>query len=163
MVDSTVAEDAFINSMIGEGTRLSGDLDLSGLLRIDGDFRGTIRTRGKVLIGRTGRANCTIYAGTVVLGGVVRGNIFASERIVILSTGMMIGNVNTPRLIVEEGVILNGTCTVEGQPSSAGVRREPALQRERAATRAPAPSAGVAAATSGPSSARPVAAAPQRP
>jgi cytoskeletal protein CcmA (bactofilin family) len=115
--------------MIGEGTKLTGDLDLSGLLRVDGDFSGTIRTRGKVLIGRTGRADCTIYAGTVVVGGVLRGNIFASERTVVLSTGMVIGNVNTPRLIVEEGVVLNGTCTVEGQPAAAASRREVASLR----------------------------------
>jgi cytoskeletal protein CcmA (bactofilin family) len=160
MADSTVAEDAFINSMIGEGTRLSGDLELSGLLRIDGDFSGTIRTRGKVLIGRSGRANCTIYAGTVVVGGVLRGNVFASERIVVLTTGMVIGNLNTPRLIVEEGVILNGTCTVEGQPSAAGARREAGVVRSSAPVHAPG---GVAANANGaPSSARPAAAVSQR-
>ena len=129
MADNSIVDDAFINSMIGEGTRLRGDLDLNGLLRIDGDFSGTIKTKGKVLIGRNGRAECTIFAGTVVVGGVVRGNIFASERIVVLSTGMVIGNINTPRLIVEEGVVLDGTCTVEGQPKASGVRREATLLR----------------------------------
>jgi cytoskeletal protein CcmA (bactofilin family) len=128
MADSPVTEDAFINSMIGEGTRLRGDLDLAGLLRVDGDFAGTIRTKGKVLIGRSGRADCTIYAGTVVVGGVVRGNIFASERVVVLSTGMVIGNINAPRLTVEEGVVLNGTCVVEGQTVPAGPRRETATR-----------------------------------
>ena len=127
MGDNAPIDDAFINSMVGEGTRLSGDLDLNGLLRIDGDFSGTIRTRGKVLVGRNGRAVCTVYAGTVVVGGLVRGNLFATERIVILSTGMVIGNINTPRLIVEEGVVLNGTCTVDGQarPSVAHARAQP--------------------------------------
>jgi cytoskeletal protein CcmA (bactofilin family) len=125
MADSQVIDDAFINSMIGEGTRLRGDLDLNGLLRIDGDFSGTIRTKGKVLVGRNGRAECTVYAGTVVVGGIVRGNLFATERIVVLSTGMVIGNINTPRLIVEEGVLLNGTCTVEGQPRAHEAPRQP--------------------------------------
>lgn len=133
--DSPVVDDAFINSMIGEGTRLSGDLDLNGLLRIDGDFSGTIRTRGKVLVGRNGRAECTVYAGTVVVGGIVRGNLFATERIVVLSTGMVIGNINTPRLVVEEGVVLNGTCTVEGQPRSGGATKPvPAAQPAVAAS-----------------------------
>lgn len=145
MADSPVVDDAFINSMIGEGTRLSGDLDLNGLLRIDGDFSGTIRTRGKVLVGRNGRAEATVYAGTVVVGGIIRGNLFATERIVVLSTGMVIGNINTPRLIVEEGVVLNGTCTVEGQPRAAGAPREaprpaPVLEAQQPApTRAASP------------------------
>ena len=114
MDDSRLLESSFINSIIGEGTSFRGEFDLNGLLRIDGDFCGTIRTTGRVLVGSNGRAECTIYAGTVVIGGVVQGNIFAAEKVVVLSTGMIIGNINTPRLIVEDGVVLNGTCTVEG-------------------------------------------------
>ncbi len=114
MDDSHLLESSFINSIIGEGTSFRGEFDLNGLLRIDGDFSGTIRTTDRVLVGSNGRAECTIYAGTVVIGGVVQGNIFAAEKVVVLSTGMIIGNINTPRLIVEDGVVLNGTCTVEG-------------------------------------------------
>ena len=70
---------SFINSIIGEGTRFSGELVLDGLLRIDGDFSGSIETTGKVLIGKTGRTECNIIAGTVVVGGVIRGNIFSTS------------------------------------------------------------------------------------
>jgi cytoskeletal protein CcmA (bactofilin family) len=102
----------FINSIVGEGTKFVGDLELMGLLRIDGDFIGTITTNGKVLIGKNGRAECTITADTVVIGGVVKGDIVCKEKVVILSTGMLIGNVSTPRLISEDGVILNGFCMI---------------------------------------------------
>ncbi len=102
----------FINSIVGEGTKFVGDLELNGLLRIDGDFIGTIKTNGKVLIGKNGRAECTIAANTVVIGGVVKGDIVSKEKVVILSTGMLIGNVSTPRLISEDGVILNGFCMI---------------------------------------------------
>src|SRR5512135_1759320 len=112
MSDTRISDDAFINSIIGEGTRFKGEFDLNGLLRIDGDFTGTIRTKGKVLVGKNGRAECTLHAGTVVIGGVVRGEIFSSEKVIILSTGLMLGNITTPRLIVEEGVILNGSCRI---------------------------------------------------
>jgi cytoskeletal protein CcmA (bactofilin family) len=105
-------DSAYINSIIGEGTRFSGEFDLNGLLRIDGDFCGTVRTKGKVLVGKNGRAECTIYAGTVVVGGIVKGNIFAEEKVVILSTGIVLGNISSPRFIVEEGVILNGICKI---------------------------------------------------
>ncbi len=102
----------FINSIVGDGTKFVGDLELNGLLRIDGDFIGNIITEGKVLIGKNGRAECTIVADTVVIGGVVKGDIVSKEKVVILSTGMLIGNVATPRLISEDGVILNGLCTI---------------------------------------------------
>jgi len=112
MNENQLTDSAYINSIIGEGTRYNGELDLNGLLRIDGDFCGTVRTKGKVLVGKNGRAECTVYAGTVVVGGIVKGNIFAEEKVVILSTGIVLGNVASPRFIVEEGVILNGNCRI---------------------------------------------------
>ncbi|MCF7914606.1 MAG: polymer-forming cytoskeletal protein [Spirochaetaceae bacterium] len=102
----------FINSIIGEGAAFSGDISMSGLFRIDGDFRGNIEKADKVLIGRNGRAECSIYAGTVVVGGVVKGDIYSTEKVVVLSTGMVLGNVTTPRLLVEDGVVLNGRCKI---------------------------------------------------
>ncbi|MBI9109060.1 MAG: polymer-forming cytoskeletal protein [Spirochaetales bacterium] len=108
----------FINSLIGEGTVFKGDLSLNGLLRIDGDFSGTVKTDGKVLIGKNGRAEATVIAGTVVVGGVLKGNINASEKVVILSTGMLIGNITAPRLLVEDGVLLNGSCNIVPKTTS---------------------------------------------
>lgn len=112
MSDHLGKSGVFINSIVGDGTRFVGDLELNGLLRIDGDFIGNIKTDGKVLIGKNGRAECTITADTVVIGGVVKGDIVSKGKVVILSTGMLIGNVSTPRLISEDGVILNGLCMI---------------------------------------------------
>ena len=112
MTEQLVEQGSLINSLVGEGTSFKGDLVLNGLLRIDGDFSGTIKTPGKVLIGKKGRVESTIIAGSVVIGGVVKGNIVATEKVVILSSGLFIGNVTAPRLIVEEGVIMHGLCRV---------------------------------------------------
>ena len=119
--------DTFINSLIGEGSYFKGDISLKGLLRIDGDFKGTISDGGKVLIGKSGRAEAVINAGTVVVGGVLKGNITAAEKVVILSTGMVIGNIKAPRLLVEDGVILNGTCTISEKAAAVEPRHERAL------------------------------------
>ncbi len=113
MGDHVVEDGAFINSIVGEGTRFKGELDLNGVLRIDGDYVGVIKTPDKVLVGKNGRAECTIYAGTIVIGGVVKGNIYSTEKIIILTTGMVVGNITTPRLIVEEGVVLDGECRIQ--------------------------------------------------
>ncbi len=101
-----------INSIIGYGTVFTGDLDLTGLLKIDGDFSGSVKAEGKVLIGHTGRAKCSIFAGTVVVGGIVKGDIYAEDRVVVLSTGMVIGNIRAPKLVMEEGVLFNGELTI---------------------------------------------------
>ncbi len=112
MSNNLIEDRAFVNSIVGEGTRFKGELDLNGLLRIDGDFTGTIKTTGKVLVGKNGRAECIINASTVVIGGVVKGNIYSSDRVIVLSSGMILGNIYTPRLIVEEGVLLDGECVI---------------------------------------------------
>jgi cytoskeletal protein CcmA (bactofilin family) len=134
--DSHVTDDAFINSIIGEGTKFKGEFDLNGLLRIDGDFTGVIRTKGKVLVGRNGRAECTLNAGTVVVGGVLRGEIISTEKVIILSTGLVIGNITTPRLIIEEGVIFNGSCKVTTSPPPENGRVPPG-NGQKAALQAP--------------------------
>jgi cytoskeletal protein CcmA (bactofilin family) len=103
---------AFVNTIIGEGTTLRGDFELSGLLRIDGVFSGSVRSTGKVLIGRNGTGMCDIFAGNVVIGGKLQGNVVATEQITLLSTGEVTANLQTPRLVVEEGVIFNGRCAV---------------------------------------------------
>jgi len=114
MSDTPTPHAALLNSIIGAGTRFKGEFDLEGLLRIDGDFTGTIRTKGQIIVGLNGRARCNIYAESVVVGGMVKGNIFSTDKVIILSTGLMIGNISTPRLIVEEGVVLSGNCKILG-------------------------------------------------
>jgi cytoskeletal protein CcmA (bactofilin family) len=137
--DSHITDDAFINSIIGEGTRFKGEFDLNGLLRIDGDFTGVIRTKGKVLIGKNGRAECTLHAGTVVVGGVIRGEIYSTEKVVILSTGLVLGAITTPRLIIEEGVVFNGSCKVTSPQPAETAKGSPGNGQRPGAAGAPVP------------------------
>ncbi len=108
--------DNIVNSIIGEGSEFKGEFKINGLLRIDGTFQGTIETDGKVLIGQSGEAVSDIKARLVVIGGNVRGNIFATERVILLSTGNITGNIITPSLIMEEGVTFDGNCTINKLP-----------------------------------------------
>jgi cytoskeletal protein CcmA (bactofilin family) len=112
-------EDTLVNSIIGVGSEFKGEFKINGLLRIDGKFRGTIETSGKVLIGQTGEALTDIRARLVVVGGSVRGNIFATERVIFLSTGNISGNIITPSLIMEEGVHFDGKCVINRPGESA--------------------------------------------
>ena len=102
--------EATVDSIVGRGTRLNGHVDLKGMLRIDGEFNGEVRASGQVLIGRTGRTECTVHAGTVIVAGVMRGNIVASERVELRATATMSGTIHTPRLIVEDGGRFSGRC-----------------------------------------------------
>ncbi|MFW5686046.1 MAG: bactofilin family protein, partial [Spirochaetota bacterium] len=69
MAARRTGDDSLINSIVGPGTFFRGHLELSGLLRIDGDFSGSVKTDGRVIVGQAGRADCAIEAATVVVGG----------------------------------------------------------------------------------------------
>lgn len=114
MNNSYAPEDSLINSIVGEGTHFKGNVELDGLMRIDGDFTGSIRSLGKIIVGKNGRADCTIHAGTVVIGGVLRGAIYSTEKVIILASAVVIGIVHCPRLIAEEGVLMDGEFRVFG-------------------------------------------------
>ena len=105
-------EDHIVNSIIGEGSEFKGEFKINGLLRVDGKFTGTIVTDGKVLIGQAGEALTDIEARTVIIGGIVRGNIYATERVILLSTGKVTGNIITPGIVMEEGSIFEGQCVI---------------------------------------------------
>lgn len=125
-------DNSYINSLVGKGTRFDGELNLTGLLRIDGDFTGSINTDGKVLIGKSGRVKCSITAGSVIIGGVVKGNVHSSGKVVVLSTGMVLGNIQAPSIIIEEGVVFNGKCHVlQGDESTYEHRKGSAVSEYR--------------------------------
>lgn len=111
-----IDEDNIVNSIIGSGSEFKGEFKINGLLRIDGRFQGTIDTHGKVLIGQSGDAITDIKARLVVVGGTVSGNIYASERVILLSTGDVRGNIITPSLVMEEGVKFEGNCHINKRP-----------------------------------------------
>jgi len=115
MVEST--ETLVINSIIGEGSEFRGEFKVKNLLRIDGYFKGTILTEGKVLIGKTGKVESDVRAGIVVVGGELIGNILATKRVVLLSTSRVKGDIISPTLILEEGCIFEGRCTVNREPT----------------------------------------------
>ncbi|MBU8913383.1 MAG: polymer-forming cytoskeletal protein [Spirochaetales bacterium] len=118
MATRGINEESFINSIVGPGTFFRGHVELHGLLRIDGDFSGSVRTDGRVIVGKSGRADCAIEAGTVVIGGLFRGEILAYEKVVLLSSCVALGSVAAPRLIVEEGVLFSGRCRITGSAES---------------------------------------------
>ncbi len=103
---------ASVNSIIGHGSEVKGEFKFDGVLRIDGVFSGELKSDGKVIIGETGHVKTDIKAGTIVIGGMVEGNVYATKQVNLLTTGKLLGDIITPSLIVEEGVIFDGNCII---------------------------------------------------
>jgi cytoskeletal protein CcmA (bactofilin family) len=107
--DTTISS---INSIIGQGTEVKGEIKFKGVLRIDGVFSGELMTEGKVIIGQTGHVKTDLKAGTIIIGGLVEGNVYATEQLTLLKTAKLLGDIITSSLIVEEGVIFDGNCII---------------------------------------------------
>jgi cytoskeletal protein CcmA (bactofilin family) len=104
--------DVPVNSTIGEKSFFEGRYAIKGNLRIDGRFEGESLLVDQLLVGAKGRVKTDITATNVVVEGIVIGNIAASRRILLLSTARVLGDIKTPELIIQEGVVLEGKCTI---------------------------------------------------
>jgi cytoskeletal protein CcmA (bactofilin family) len=109
MVDSSK-----VDTVIGPSTLVKGDVHSKGTLRVDGNVEGNIRSDSTVIIGEKGNVKANVVANHIVVGGTVHGNIHGREKVEVLSTGRLYGDVTTApaKFIVAEGVIFEGRCTM---------------------------------------------------
>jgi cytoskeletal protein CcmA (bactofilin family) len=121
--------DSLVNSLIGAGSAVDGDLDVEGMLRIDGDLRGSVRVTGKIVVGSLGRVEASIRARSAIIGGLVKGDVYVSEQLRLLAGGVIVGNVYAPRIEVEENTIINGYIEVSGRPDDADAGLKAFIER----------------------------------
>jgi cytoskeletal protein CcmA (bactofilin family) len=101
-----------VNSLVGPGASFSGDCNVDGTLRVDGEMIGTVRASRMVIIGKTGLVKGDVFVETCIVGGKVHGNIVASQKVELQSGAYVEGDVRTAKLIVEEGTVFNGSCNM---------------------------------------------------
>ena len=95
-------------TLLAKGVVLKGEIHVEGTVRIDGCLDGEIQTKGQVIIGEDGLVQGTITAGSVVSSGRIKAKVMANERVQLMKTATLIGEVLTPLLVIEEGAKLQG-------------------------------------------------------
>lgn len=100
------------NSTIGENSFFEGKFAVKGSLRIDGKFEGQALLVDQLQVGAKAKVKTDIHATSIVVEGIIIGNITASKRILLLSSARVLGNIKTPELIIQDGVVLEGKCTI---------------------------------------------------
>ena len=105
-----LTDDISINTIIGAGSAVSGDVRANGFIRVDGDIDGNLDSTGNIIIGNKARINGNINALSTVVGGIVIGDIYAPNGIKLLSSSAVIGNICTKNFEIEENVIFHGHC-----------------------------------------------------
>ena len=103
-------DDISINSIIGNGSSIRGDIKINGFMRIDGDLEGNLETTGNVLVGENARIAGNIMARSITVGGIIKGNVVAPEQVHLLSSSIVIGDIQTRRFQADENVIVHGHC-----------------------------------------------------
>jgi cytoskeletal protein CcmA (bactofilin family) len=109
---SSKYEDFSINTIIGPNTSLNGNIETGGFTRLDGSIRGNVTAKGRVVIGEKARMKSNVSGTSVTIGGVVYGNVLASEQLIILSTGLVLGDIITRRIQADEGCLVHGRVSV---------------------------------------------------
>src|SRR3990167_2091909 len=95
-------------TLLAKGVLLKGEIHVDGTVRIDGRLDGVIQTKGQVIIGEDGLVQGMITAGTVISSGRIKAKVTAMERVQLLKTATLIGEVHTPLFIMEEGAKMQG-------------------------------------------------------
>ena len=117
-----------LNALLGRGSEFEGKLTFEGTVRIDGKFTGTIVTNDVLVVGEGAKLAAEITCGTIIVHGEISGNIKARSMVELHQPARMRGNIETPVLMIEKGVIYEGQTKMEGvekAPSGSGTK--PAL------------------------------------
>jgi cytoskeletal protein CcmA (bactofilin family) len=97
-----------IENVIGPTATFVGELKCDGGVRIDGVFQGTLETMGNVIVGETAKVVADLVGRNISISGAVKGNITASGRLEILSTGLVWGDIQVASFLIDEGGVFSG-------------------------------------------------------
>lgn len=120
MPDDSSATSAFL----GKGSRVTGKLTFEGPVRIEGHIEGEISAQDTLTIGESAVVNAQITGNSIVIHGRVTGDVTARKRLEIRAPGRLLGNIVTPSLVIHEGVLFEGQCTM-------GTAEAPRQEKER--------------------------------
>jgi cytoskeletal protein CcmA (bactofilin family) len=102
-----------LSGFVGNGTVLTGETNFQAMLRVDGHLTGRVTSEnGTLIIGSTGKVDANIAVAAAMINGVINGDIIATDKIELGRTARVTGNVQTPRLVMEDGAILEGSISM---------------------------------------------------
>jgi cytoskeletal protein CcmA (bactofilin family) len=100
-------------NLISQGTEITGDVKSSGDIRIDGVLNGNLITKGKVVIGPTGRIKGEVECKNSEVSGLVEGKITVSQLLNLKASSQINGTIVTSKLSIEPGAVFTGNCAMK--------------------------------------------------
>jgi cytoskeletal protein CcmA (bactofilin family) len=133
-MDSAALPATEITALLGRGTTFEGKLHFEGRVRIDGIFKGEIKSDDTLVIGDGAEVHAEIDVATVIVrGGVVHGNVRAKTAIEVHAPGKLVGNIQSPSVFIDRGVEFQGSCRMDP------IDEKKAPAKDKAAARAGQP------------------------
>lgn len=102
-----------LSGFVGHGTTLSGETSFHAMLRVDGHLVGSVSSSsGTLIVGTNGQVDASVAVSSAMINGIVNGDIVATERVQLGRTAKVMGNIQTPRIVIEEGALFEGVCSM---------------------------------------------------
>lgn len=122
-------------NIIAQGTTLVGDITSKGAFRIDGTIQGTLKTPGKIVVGKSGMINGTLEGENADFEGKFSGKLKLSGTLSLKSSAHIEGEVEVGKLAVEPGATFNAVCSMKGavKELNKGEQQRPRSETERTA------------------------------
>jgi cytoskeletal protein CcmA (bactofilin family) len=112
-------------NLISNGTEIMGDIKSNGDIRIDGILRGNLNTKGKVVIGPTGKVNGEVICKNSEVSGIIEGKIIVGQLLNLKASSKILGDIATSKLSIEPGALFSGNCKMsEGENDGATAIKE---------------------------------------
>jgi cytoskeletal protein CcmA (bactofilin family) len=115
-----------INTLLGPGSHFDGKLTFEGTVRIDGRLSGEIFSNDVLVIGEGAEVTAEIDVGVLIVEGAVIGNIRAKRAVELHTPARVRGNIETPSLFIDKGVMFEGMCRMDGLAAPAKSAPPPA-------------------------------------
>ena len=105
------------NNIIGEGSTLTGNLNSSGNIRLEGKVKGDITSSSKVACGETSLVDGNVTADNAEIAGKVTGKVTVNDLLILKSSAKIQGDISTNNLVIESGASFNGACAMGTEES----------------------------------------------
>lgn len=101
-----------IDTLVGKGTNVEGNINAEGTIRIDGKINGGINVTGALIVGEEGYVKGNIKVGSAFVAGTVEGNVIASTQLHLTHTARLIGDITVKNVIIDERAVFIGNCKI---------------------------------------------------
>lgn len=115
-------------NLISNGTEITGDVKSNGDIRVDGTLTGNLSTKGKVVIGPTGKIKGEVICKNSEVSGIIEGKINVGQLLNLKASSKIHGDISTSKLSIEPGARFTGTCKMSDGEYNEGT--SPAKEKE---------------------------------